>query len=41
MEVLANTPDITIINMKHNICIFTDVATPSDNNVIKRELKTI
>jgi hypothetical protein len=37
MEVLANTPDIIIKNMKDKICLLIDVAIPSDRNVIKTE----
>jgi hypothetical protein len=36
-EVLANTPDIIIKNKKYKICKLTDVAIPSDRNVIQKE----
>jgi hypothetical protein len=36
-EVLANRPDIIIKNMKDKTCLLTDVAIPSDRNVIQKE----
>jgi hypothetical protein len=36
-EVLSNKPDIIIKNLKDNICLLTDVAMPSDRNVIHKE----
>jgi hypothetical protein len=33
-EVLANRPDIIVKNKKDKICLFIDVAIPSDENVI-------
>jgi hypothetical protein len=36
-EVLANRPNIIIKNKEDKICELTDVATPSDRNVIQKE----
>jgi hypothetical protein len=36
-EVLANTPDLVIKNMKDKICLLIDVAIPSDRNVTQKE----
>jgi hypothetical protein len=36
-EVLANRPDIIIKNIKDKICLLTDVAIPSDRNLIQKE----
>jgi hypothetical protein len=36
-EVLANRPDIIIINKKDKTCLLIDVAMPSDKNVIQKE----
>jgi hypothetical protein len=38
-EVLENTPNIIIKNMKDKICLLIDVAIPSDRNVIQKESK--
>jgi hypothetical protein len=40
-EVLANRPDIIVGNTKDRTCLLTDVATPSERNVIKRRLNGI
>jgi hypothetical protein len=34
-EVVANRPDIVIKNNKDKICLMTNVAIPSDRNVIQ------
>jgi hypothetical protein len=36
-EVLVYRPNNTIKNMKDKICLLTDVAIPSDRNVIQKE----
>jgi hypothetical protein len=36
-EVLANRPDIIINTKKDRTCLLTDVAIPSDTNVIQKE----
>jgi hypothetical protein len=38
-EVLANRPEIIIKNKKDKTCLLTDVAIPSDKNVIQKKLK--
>jgi hypothetical protein len=36
-KILENRPDIIIKNMKDKICLLTNVAIPSDRNVIYKE----
>jgi hypothetical protein len=36
-EVLANRPDIIIKNKEDKTCLLSDVAIPSDKNVIQKE----
>jgi hypothetical protein len=35
--ITANRPDVIIKNKKDKICLLTDVAIPSDGNVIQKE----
>jgi hypothetical protein len=37
IEVLANRPDTIVKNNKDKTCLLTDVAIPSDKNVIQKE----